>query len=393
MKTLPKALCIVIACMFVFQALPYCALADTGKATDTESSRDIPQSAPGFSKPKISSVTSNSDQEATKYAESDNQKIIDLAKTITKDCKTDKEKAQAIFDYIQDNYSYKYYYRTAAGALEMLNKKEGNGADLSHLFVALCRASGLEARYKHVRAGNASGMGSGVPSEVERIFAQVKVNGKWENADPADKRNKEVGKLAITIKKDIQTYTEYANKNTTNVTLASKTTPAKPANNTTPTANATTTVPESLKSFLQATTHCEVNNAAIKAKAAAITKGKTSDYDKAAAIFNWVRDNIDYSFYYNSKYGAAGTLSSKRGNCCDTASLVIAMCRASGIAARYVHTGDAKFASGTYGHVWAQVYVNGKWVAADATSYRNSLGVIKNWSGGYTKNTYAALPF
>ena len=80
----------------------------------------------------------------------------------------------------------------------------------------------------------------------------------------------------------------------------------------------------------------------------------------AVNLFNWVRDNIGYSFYYNTKYGAAGTLTHMTGNCCDTANLLVALARADGITARYVH-GYCNFSSGWYGHVWAQLYVNGKW--------------------------------
>ena len=148
-------------------------------------------------------------------------------------------------------------------------------------------------------------------------------------------------------------------------------------------------------SYSKATSNCQVTNSQIKSLAAAITSGKTSTYDKAVAIFNWVRDNIGYSFYYNTKYGAVGTLAKMTGNCCDTAHLLIALERAAGIPARYVH-GKCKFTSGnTYGHVWAQVYVNGKWYNADATSSRNTFGVIKNWNTKTAKiyNTYASLPF
>ena len=111
-------------------------------------------------------------------------------------------------------------------------------------------------------------------------------------------------------------------------------------------------------------------------------------------LFNWVRDNIGYSFYYNTKYGAAGTLTHMTGNCCDTANLLVALARADGITARYVH-GYCDFSSGWYGHVWAQLYVNGKWYTADATSYSNSLGVIKNWNTAtYTLyGVYNTLPF
>ena len=114
----------------------------------------------------------------------------------------------------------------------------------------------------------------------------------------------------------------------------------------------------------------------------------------AVNLFNWVRDNIGYSFYYNTKYGAAGTLAHMTGNCCDTANLLVALARDDGITARYVH-GYCDFSSGWYGHVWAQLYVNGKWYTADATSYANSLGVVKNWNTATATiyGVYNTLPF
>ena len=156
-----------------------------------------------------------------------------------------------------------------------------------------------------------------------------------------------------------------------------------------------TTIPSSLQQYLQTTTNCQVTNSQIQALAKSLTSGKSSAYDKAVAIFNWVRDNIGYSFYYNTKYGAAGTLNAKTGNCVDTAHLLIALERAAGIPARYEHV-YAKFSSGSwYGHVIAQVYVNGKWYNADATSYSNTFGVINSWNTATATyyGTYATLPF
>ena len=120
----------------------------------------------------------------------------------------------------------------------------------------------------------------------------------------------------------------------------------------------------------------------------------TSDYDKANAIFKYVRDTISYSFYYDTKYGATGTLSAKKGNCVDHSHLLVAMFRTAGLAARYVH-GKCTFSSGsTYGHVWAQVLIGDTWVCADATSSKNSLGKISNWNTkSFTlKGRYASLP-
>ena len=145
--------------------------------------------------------------------------------------------------------------------------------------------------------------------------------------------------------------------------------------------------------YLAATLNCQVNNAQIKALANKLTSGLTSDWDKANAIYKYVRDQISYSFYYDTHYGAVGTLNAKKGNCVDQAHLCTALFRAAGLKAKYGH-GTCTFSSGsTYGHVWSEVYVGGKWVIADATSTRNSLGNHVNWKSGTIKAHYASLPF
>jgi transglutaminase-like putative cysteine protease len=71
------------------------------------------------------------------------------------------------------------------------------------------------------------------------------------------------------------------------------------------------------------------------------------------------------------------------------------MYRTAGFHARYVH-GRCKFSDGDVtGHVWTQVKIGKKWVVGDATSYRNSLGKVKNWNTKhYTLHSkYASIPF
>lgn len=152
---------------------------------------------------------------------------------------------------------------------------------------------------------------------------------------------------------------------------------------------------KALSAYLKSSSHCKVGSKAIKKLVKSLTKGLTNKVDKAKAIFNYVRDTLDYSYYYNSKYGASGTLKHKRGNCVDHSHLLVAMFRTAGFNARYVH-GRCHFNDGDVtGHVWTQVKIGKKWVCADAVSYKNSLGKIKNWN---TKNyringKYASLPF
>ena len=67
-------------------------------------------------------------------------------------------------------------------------------------------------------------------------------------------------------------------------------------------------------------------------------KAKAKELDNnPAKIYKWVHDNIEYVPTYGSIQGSDYTLQTLRGNDTDTASLLIALLRASGIPARYVY--------------------------------------------------------
>ena len=152
----------------------------------------------------------------------------------------------------------------------------------------------------------------------------------------------------------------------------------------------------SLKAYLKSSSYCKVGSPAIKSLVKSLTKGLTNKIDKAKALFNYVRDTLEYSYYYNSKYGAAKTLKLKRGNCVDHSHLLIAMYRTAGFQARYVHGVCHFIKSGdTTGHVWTQVKIGKTWVCGDPISYSNSLGKIKNWNtkSYHIHAKYASLPF
>lgn len=92
---------------------------------------------------------------------------------------------------------------------------------------------------------------------------------------------------------------------------------------------------------------------AIKAKAAELNYNPVK-------IYNWVRNNIEYVPTYGSIQGADMCLQTKQCNDMDTASLLIALLRASGISARYV-----------YGTIELPI------------------DKVKNWIGGFTDNNAA----
>ena len=140
-------------------------------------------------------------------------------------------------------------------------------------------------------------------------------------------------------------------------------------------------ISETLKKYLASSKNCQVKDKSIQDLAKTLTSKLKTDYEKGKKLFNWVRDNIQYKKYRNTRRGAAKTLQTKKGNCVDQSHLLIALSRASGIPARYVKGGNCRFTSGfVSGHIWTQMYINNKWVVADTTSHRNTLGNIRNWN-------------
>jgi hypothetical protein len=189
------------------------------------------------------------------------------------------------------------------------------------------------------------------------------------------------------------TFYESNNRLPNYVTVDDSVFTGKTNTNTNTNTNDNTNTNSQFAKYLKATKNCQVNSETIKNLANSITSGLKYQYSKAKAIFNWVRDKCDYSYYFNTNKGALTTLNTKSGNCCDLAHLVTAISRAAGIPTRYAH-GTCVFRSGNViGHVWAEVMVNGQWLKADASSNYNNFNEINNWNGVTMKGYYTELPF
>ena len=200
--------------------------------------------------------------------------------------------------------------------------------------------------------------------------ANVKLNTSKINVDIN-------GKSTVNIKVSAKNTTKATAKKT-----ATKSTVKKTASKTV--SSNKNSINEVLRKCLASSKNCQVKNKEIQDLAKTLTSKLKSDYEKGKKLFNWVRDNIQYKKYRNTRRGAVKTLQTKKGNCVDQSHLLIALSRASGIPARYVKGGNCKFSNGyVSGHIWAQMYINKKWVVADTTSHRNTLGNIRNWN---TKN-------
>lgn len=141
-----------------------------------------------------------------------------------------------------------------------------------------------------------------------------------------------------------------------------------------------------------------VDTSSISALSKSLTSGLTTDYEKAVALFNWVRDEITYQYYSNSRYYASGTLARGSANCCDQANLLVAIAREAGLTVSYRHHTNCYFYLDAtyYGHVWVQFEINGIRYQADPCSTRNSFGKIVNFNYDTVSanvRTYTNLPF
>ena len=121
------------------------------------------------------------------------------------------------------------------------------------------------------------------------------------------------------------------------------------------------------------------SNDTIRNKTLSITNGKSSTYDKAYSIYEWIGKNIDYDdgkandVINNSKdvkSGAIEAFKTGRGVCFDYACLFVAMCRESNIKVRMV-IGEGFNGKEWVNHSWNEFYddANNRWINVDSTFY------------------------
>ena len=123
------------------------------------------------------------------------------------------------------------------------------------------------------------------------------------------------------------------------------------------------TLKETKEDYLKATKHCQVNDPLIQS--AAYKLRQSTEIETAKNIFKHVQKYIEYEKYANTRRGAVKTLLDKRGNCADQAHLLVALFRAAGIPARYVHGP---------GHYWTQCRVGDKIYDCDPTNSKHKFG-------------------
>lgn len=96
-----------------------------------------------------------------------------------------------------------------------------------------------------------------------------------------------------------------------------------------------------------------------------ICSPKKSDKANLKLIFNWVKGHVGYHYHYNTRHSISSTIKNGKANCCEHGALMVALARAAGIKAQFVHG---------HNHVWSRHYVNGGWITIDTSSSRGGWG-------------------
>ena len=143
---------------------------------------------------------------------------------------------------------------------------------------------------------------------------------------------------------------------------------------------------DDLRPFLTPTRYIDSDHPDVIAQAARLTQGCTSEREKLARIYTFVRDmpyDILASFRYlaEGKRQASDVLQAGHAFCMGKASSFVALCRAVGIPARVgfqqLHCPDKPFMSAEVRRLWGdrtlpwhslgEAYLAGKWLKLDAT--------------------------
>lgn len=121
------------------------------------------------------------------------------------------------------------------------------------------------------------------------------------------------------------------------------------------------------REWLRSEPFIECNAAEIKG--IALDLKRADQLSTAKASFDWIKSNIRDSGYLPEDRGALEAVLTGHGDCTEFAYLMVALCRANGIPSRmvggHVVGRDAILAPYDY-HNWAEIYIGGRWLIADA---------------------------
>jgi len=109
--------------------------------------------------------------------ESDDPQLIKLASQLTSTARYPLDKAVKIFDYVNEHLHYEAQPdQSSRGALETLRRGGGNCVDFSLLYIALCRAVGIPARFVAGYRFSPSEIGAGQTDLIPLGHAWAEIN-------------------------------------------------------------------------------------------------------------------------------------------------------------------------------------------------------------------------
>lgn len=137
---------------------------------------------------------------------------------------------------------------------------------------------------------------------------------------------------------------------------------------------------EPLSSFLGASKLCDIDDALVRSTAQDLASGTETSREAAVRIFSFVRDEVKHEWVPMGQ-SASATLRSRSGDCWPKSIVQVALLRAAGIPARFrwLEYHKMLFAglvpAAVYRgladpfpfHVLAEVFLDDRWVRADAT--------------------------
>jgi len=204
-------------------------------------------------------------------------------------------------------------------------------------------------------------LAAGVPGmhELSSVVYRVTLEGKLtpERAFKADDRQS----IAKAAAADVKTF---------ELTVAARRTPAASGEAANPPAD-----------YLSDSFFIDWDNDAVKRVAKQVTAQLPVDADtwqRAKAVETWVNRNMKAVEFSQAMATCSATAKNLTGDCTEYAMLCVGLCRAAGVPARtalgliYAPTRDGKAVFAF--HMWFEVFVEGRWLALDATLGKGSVG-------------------
>jgi transglutaminase-like putative cysteine protease len=123
----------------------------------------------------------------------EDKNIKEKVTALTKDTKTDAEKAAVIYKWVQDNVRYIAFEDSLGGFIPreaglVFQRRFGDCKDMASLLRGMCRAAGLDARYVWIgtRSIPYSLKATPIPGLFNHMICAVKIDNKWVFLDGTD---------------------------------------------------------------------------------------------------------------------------------------------------------------------------------------------------------------